>query len=73
MARNSLGRLLPETFAGKKVIPYRDPWSLQPSCNRATRGLRRANPGGNKLLGDLQEAIDAAGLKDGMTISTHHP
>lgn len=72
MVRNSLGRLIPETFAGRKVIPYRDPWSLQPSGDRATRSLRRANPGGDKLLGNLQEAIDAAGLKDGMTISTHH-
>jgi citrate lyase subunit alpha / citrate CoA-transferase len=72
MVRNSLGRLIPETFAGRKVIPYHDPWSLQPSGDRATRSLRRANPGGDKLLGNLQEAIDAAGLKDGMTISTHH-
>ena len=72
MARNSLGRILPETFAGKKVVPYTDPWLLQPSCNRATRGLRRVNPGEKKLLGNLKEAIEAAGLRDGMTISTHH-
>jgi citrate lyase subunit alpha / citrate CoA-transferase len=72
MVRNSLGRLIPETFAGKKVIPYRDPWSLQPACDRATRSLRRMNPGGKKLLAGLPEAIAAAGLKDGMTISTHH-
>jgi len=72
MVRNSLGRLVPETFAGRKVIPYRDPWSLQPDRERATRCLKRVNPGEEKLLGSLREAIAAAGLKDGMTISTHH-
>ncbi|QEM66997.1 citrate lyase subunit alpha [Geobacter sp. FeAm09] len=72
MARNSLGRQIPETFCGRPCLPYRDPWSLQPACSRAGREIRRVNPGRNKLLGSLEEAIRAAGLKDGMTISTHH-
>ncbi len=72
MVRNSLGRLIPETFAGKRLVPYRDPWSLRPDRAMATRGLRRVNPGSNKLLANLYDAITAAGLKDGMTISTHH-
>ena len=41
MVRNSLGRLIPETFAGKKLIPYSDPWSLQPHAERSTRAIRR--------------------------------
>jgi citrate lyase subunit alpha/citrate CoA-transferase len=72
MARNSLGRMIPETFAGKRLLPYCDPWSLRPSGEGAGRALRRVNPGGKKLLANLDEAIAAAGLKDGMTISTHH-
>ena len=72
MVRNSLGRLIPENFAGKRLVPYRDPWSLRPDRAMATRGLRRVNPGSNKLLANLHDAITAAGLKDGMTISTHH-
>lgn len=72
MARNSLGRSIPETFAGKRLVPYGDPWSLKPAGDRATRPLRRVNPGGKKLLASLREAIEAAGLRDGMTISTHH-
>jgi citrate lyase subunit alpha / citrate CoA-transferase len=72
MARNSLGRMIPETFAGKGLLPYCDPWSLRPAGERAGRALRRVNPGGKKLLATLAEAIAAAGLKDGMTISTHH-
>jgi citrate lyase subunit alpha/citrate CoA-transferase len=72
MVKNSLGRLLPETFNGRAVIPYRDPFSLRPECERATRPLRRVNPSDRKLLPSLREAIEASGLRDGMTIATHH-
>lgn len=72
MALNSLGREIPETFAGKTLIPYNDPWSLQPHAERSTRAIRRIGHNGSKLVGGLREAIIAVGLKDGMTISTHH-
>jgi citrate lyase subunit alpha/citrate CoA-transferase len=64
--------MIPETFAGKRLIPYGDPWSLRPAFERAGRALRRVNPGERKLLANLEEAIAASGLRDGMTISTHH-
>ena len=41
MALNSLGREIPETYAGKKLIPYQNPWSLQPNAERSTRAIRR--------------------------------
>lgn len=72
MVRNSLGRRLPQSFNRQQVIPYQDPYSLQPDCNLATRPLRRVNPGQSKQLGSLREAIEAAELKDGMCIATHH-
>ena len=73
MARNSLGREIPESFAGKKLTPYSDPWSMQPHAERSTRAIRRITHNGSKLLsGGLREAVIASGLKDGMTISTHH-
>ena len=72
MALNSLGRDIPETYAGKKLIPYQNPWSLQPNAERSTRAIRRIAHHGSKLIGSLREAIIATGLKDGMTISTHH-
>ena len=72
MALNSLGREIPETYAGKKLIPYQNPWSLQPNAERSTRAIRRIAHHGSKLIGSLREAIIATGLKDGMTISTHH-
>jgi len=72
MVANSLGRMIPETFFGRELTPYRDPWCIQPDCERSTRQIRRIAHNGNKLLGSLREAIIATGLKDGMTISTHH-
>ena len=72
MVINSLGRKLPESFCGRPVRPYEDPFSLQPAGSRAGRPLRRCNPGDNKLLGSLRDAIEAAQLRDGMCIATHH-
>jgi citrate lyase subunit alpha / citrate CoA-transferase len=72
MARNALGRELPETFQGRRVLPYRDPWSTRPEGDRATRRLKRVDPGQRKLCLNLQEAIERCGLRDGMTIATHH-
>lgn len=72
MALNSLGREIPESYAGRALTPYRDPFSIKPAGLVAPRPITRANPGANKLVGSLREAIEASGLKDGMTISTHH-
>lgn len=72
MARNSLGREIPDRWRSKRLVPYGDPYSVRPEGERATRRLRRANPGDRKLVATLQEAIERAGPRDGMTISTHH-
>jgi len=72
MAKNSLGREIPAQWRGRTLDPYRDPWSRQPEVLRATRPLVRRSPGDSKLLPSLRAAIEACGLKDGMTISTHH-
>jgi len=44
MARNSLGREIPELWHGRRLDPYRDPWSRKPDVDRATRPLVRRNP-----------------------------
>lgn len=72
MATNSLGREVPDSWGGIPLRPYRDPFSQLPEGRRAARPLRRVNPGDNKLLGSLREAIEASGLRDGMTIGSHH-
>jgi len=72
MVKNSLGRPIPETFHGRVLTPYSDPFSVSPEGNVVPRPLRRVNPGARKLLSCLREAIEASGLRDGMTIATHH-
>jgi citrate lyase subunit alpha/citrate CoA-transferase len=72
MARNGVGREIPERWAGRTLVPYRDPWSLRPTGAAASRPLRRVDPGESKLVPTLQDALERAGLRDGMTIATHH-
>ena len=72
MLKNTLGRELPASFNGRTLRPYRDPFGFRPEGLTASRPLKRVDPGDQKLLGSLREAIEASGLKDGMTIGTHH-
>jgi citrate lyase subunit alpha/citrate CoA-transferase len=73
--KNAVGRMIPEEVNGKKVIPFQGVHGYR------TEGRRYAPPlascadfpeDGNKLLPDLQTALQKAGLRDGMTVSTHH-
>lgn len=72
MAKNSLGREIPDQWRGRVLDPYQDPWSRRPEALRATRPLVRRLPGDSKLLPTLRAAIERCGLRDGMTIATHH-
>ena len=75
MVKNSLGREIPEVFNGKHYTPYKDPRAIKPETlqiQRASRMLKRNYSGSSKVVGGLRDAIIASGLKDGMTISTHH-
>jgi citrate lyase subunit alpha / citrate CoA-transferase len=72
MVKNGLGREIPESLYGKRLTPYRDPYGMRPQGDRATRALKRVDPGDGKRLGSIREAIERAGLRDGMTIATHH-
>ena len=75
MVKNSLGREVLEVFNGKRYTPYQGTCTIHPEAlqiQRASRILKRNDSGGSKVVGGLREAIIASGLKDGMTISTHH-
>lgn len=71
---NAVGRELPERIGNYIVKPYTGPRESieaeQPVCSRRKPSKRAA--AGTKLLPDLKAAIQACGLKDGMTISFHH-
>ncbi|MBR4768409.1 MAG: citrate lyase subunit alpha [Lachnospiraceae bacterium] len=72
--KNSVGRDLPEKIGSYAVRPFQgigkaeEKYGTVVSNRRPT--LRPAS--GKKLLGSLEEAIRATGLKDGDTISFHH-
>lgn len=74
MLINSVGRELPEKIGNYIVKPYQESdaisMELPPVVSHRVPTLRPAS--GKKLMKNLEEAILAAGLKDGMTISFHH-
>lgn len=72
MPRNSLGRDIPGEAFGRRLAPYQGPDAVRPNGSAASRPLRRADGSRSKRLGSLREAIEACGLRDGMTIGAHH-
>ncbi len=73
--RNAAGRMVPTEVNGEPVVPYRGVGKYRPE------GRKHAPPipscadypsDGNKQVETLKEALIRAGLRDGMTISTHH-
>jgi len=75
LVKNAVGRMIPTEINGKPAIPYKGVGKYHPT------GRKYAPPivtcadypdDGNKLVPDLKSALIKAGLKDGMTISTHH-
>lgn len=70
---NAAGREIPESIPGlRKVVPYAGPFSLIPQNRLAGPRLSVNLPKSDKLLTSIDEALDAVGLTDGMTISFHH-
>lgn len=75
LIKNALGRLVPTEINGEKQIPYQGVGKYRPTgYKHAPRISSNADfpLDGNKTLGSLKEALVKCGLKDGMTISTHH-
>ncbi len=73
--KNAAGRLVPTTVNGKKVIPFKGVNKYKPTGNKYGAPIKScANYplNGNKVVKNLRTALKKAGLKDGMTISTHH-
>lgn len=74
MIKNVLGRELPEKIGEYNVKPfqgaYKTPATHKTIVTKRTDGHLLA--GEKKLLPNLESAIRASGLRDGMTISFHH-
>ena len=73
--QNAAGRWVPKEINGKTVTPYQGVGKYIPENNKkAPRISTCANfpADGNKTVDSLKDALVRCGLKDGMTISTHH-
>jgi len=75
LVKNAVGRMVPEEVNGKPVIPYKGVGKHKPEGRKYAPLISSCidfPADGNKLQPSLKEALIKAGLKDGMTISTHH-
>jgi len=75
MVKNAVGRVVPTTVNNVAAEPYKGVGKHRP------RGRKYSTPisscadypsDGNKLVPSLKEALIRSGLRDGITISTHH-
>lgn len=72
---NAAGRWIPEKINGRPVIPFLGVGKYIPARRKAAPPVVScANfpQDGNKVVPSLREALKRAGLRDGMTVSTHH-
>ena len=72
---NAAGRRIPEKINDKPVIPFRGVGKYIPKGRKASPPLvscARYPRNGNKVVSSLREALKRAGLRKGMTISSHH-
>ncbi|MEW6758080.1 MAG: citrate lyase subunit alpha [Acidobacteriota bacterium] len=75
LKKNALGRMVPTVVNGAKQVPFKG------VDEHVARGHKAAPPvasaanypgNGDKRVKSLTEALELCGLKDGMTLSTHH-
>jgi citrate lyase subunit alpha/citrate CoA-transferase len=72
---NSVGRIVPIQVNGRVVAPYRGVGKFIPQGRKAAPPIHSCAQypaDGNKVAPSLIEALRRAGLRDGMTISSHH-
>jgi len=75
LIKNAAGRLVPVYINGQKQSPYRGLGKFRPIGGKARPAIRTCADfpaKGNKLAKNLREALQLAGLKNGMTVSTQH-
>ncbi|MHC1739319.1 MAG: citrate lyase subunit alpha [Ignavibacteriaceae bacterium] len=75
LIKNAAGRLVPERVNGEKQIPFKGINKYRSKGHKAKSPIRSCADypmDGNKVVESLKEALKKTGLKNGMTISTHH-
>lgn len=75
LVKNALGRMVPTEINGKPAVPYMGVGKYRPNGRKFAPPLVSCADypaDGNKSVASLKEALQRCGIKDGMTISTHH-
>jgi citrate lyase subunit alpha/citrate CoA-transferase len=75
LVKNAAGRFVPATINGIPAIPYMGIGKYRPQGRKAAPPIPSCADypaDGNKIVPDLKSALIKAGIRDGMTISTHH-
>jgi citrate lyase subunit alpha/citrate CoA-transferase len=75
LVENGAGRLVPTHVNGREFIAYQGVGKFTPQGRKHAPALRSCAhypADGNKVVPSLMEALRRAGLRDGMTISSHH-
>ncbi|RLC51679.1 MAG: citrate lyase subunit alpha, partial [Candidatus Cloacimonadota bacterium] len=73
--KNAAGRMVPTVVNGREVVPFMGVGKYKPTHTGASPRVPTCADypaDGNKIVDSLKEALIKSGLKDGMTISTHH-
>jgi citrate lyase subunit alpha / citrate CoA-transferase len=75
LVENAAGRVVPTEVNGRQQIPYAGVNKEQPHGRKQAPPVRCAAEfpaNGDKRVADLETALRKCGLREGMTISTHH-
>lgn len=75
MIENAAGRLVPDEINGQETVPFMGVGKHRPSGRKYAPPIPTCidYPGdNNKVVASLREALERCGLRDGMTVSTHH-
>lgn len=72
---NEAGRSVPESVNGKPAVPFMGVGKYRPEVNKYGPRIPVCADypsDGNKIVPSVKDALIRCGLRDGMTISTHH-
>jgi len=75
LTKNAVGRNVPTEINGRSVTPFMGVGKHRPEGKKAAPPIRTCADypdSGDKTVADLKTALRNAGIRDGMTISTHH-
>ncbi len=75
LIENTAGRTVPTEINGRPAVPFQGIGKYRPEGRKAAPAVRTCADypaDGDKVVADLKTALKNAGLRDGMTISSHH-